>query len=94
MCFSLDLCVFVSLFSIDFVCFVFAFFLLSFCFRALLLEAFENYKDARNYARDQRQNADSDSQDTFKVMFAETPLDAEEKLSEFREKPIVKEWEK
>jgi len=59
-----------------------------------LLETFENYKDARNYAREQRQNADNDPQDTFKVMFADNPLDAEEKLSEFREKPIVKEWEK
>ena len=59
-----------------------------------LLETFENYKDARNYAREQRQNTDNDPQDTFKVMFADNPLDAEEKLSEFREKPIVKEWEK
>ena len=59
-----------------------------------LLETFENYKDARSYAREQRQNADNDPQDTFKVMFADNPLDAEEKLSEFREKPIVKEWEK
>jgi len=59
-----------------------------------LLETFENYKDARSYAREQRQNTDNDPQDTFKVMFAENPLDAEEKLSEFREKPIVKEWEK
>jgi len=59
-----------------------------------LLESFDNYKEARNFVREQRQNADSDTQDTYKVIFAENPLDAEEKLSEFREKPIVKEWEK
>ena len=59
-----------------------------------LLDTFENYKEARTYAREQRQNADNDPQDTYKVMFADNPLDAEEKLSEFREKPIVKEWEK
>lgn len=59
-----------------------------------LLGDFENYKDARNFARDQRQIPENDPLDTFKVIFAENPLDAEEKLSEFREKPIVKEWEK
>lgn len=59
-----------------------------------LLADFENYKEARAYAREQRQDPASDPQDTFKVIFADNPLDAEEKLSEFREKPIVKEWEK
>jgi len=59
-----------------------------------LLDTFANYKEARTYAREQRQNADNDPQDTFKVIFADNPLDAEEKLSEFREKPIMKEWEK
>jgi hypothetical protein len=59
-----------------------------------LLESFENYKDARNYARTQRQDGGNDPQDTFKVIFADNPLDAEEKLSELREKPIMKEWEK
>ncbi len=59
-----------------------------------LLNEFENYKDARNFARDQRQNPDNDPSDTFKVLFADNPLDAEEKLAEVREKPIMKEWEK
>lgn len=59
-----------------------------------LLEVFENYKEARNYARAQRQDPASDPQDNFKVIFADNALDAEEKLSEFREKPIMKEWEK
>ncbi len=59
-----------------------------------LLESFENYKDARNYARTQRQDSSNDPHDTFKVIFADNPLDAEEKLAELREKPIMKEWEK
>ncbi|MCK5697317.1 MAG: hypothetical protein KAI02_04090 [Gammaproteobacteria bacterium] len=59
-----------------------------------LLEVFENYKEARSFAREQRQNAGNDTQEIYKVIFAENALDAEEKLSEFREKPIVKEWEK
>jgi len=59
-----------------------------------LLGDYENYKEARSFAREQRQDPGNDPHDTFKVIFAENPLDAEEKLSEFREKPIVKEWEK
>ncbi len=59
-----------------------------------MLEEFETYKEARNYAREQRMNRDNSSQSTFKVIFAENPLDAEEKLGEHREQPILKEWEK
>ncbi len=59
-----------------------------------LLDSFDHYKEARHCAREQRQNANSNDQETYKVIFAENALDAEEKLSEFREKPIVKEWEK
>ena len=59
-----------------------------------LLGDFENYKEARSFARAQRQDPANDPQDTIKVIFADNPLDAEEKLSEFREQPIMKEWEK
>lgn len=59
-----------------------------------LLGDFENYKEARSFARDQRQDPANDPLEIIKVIFADNPLDAEEKLSEFREKPIVKEWEK
>ena len=57
------------------------------------LAEFENFKDARNHAREKRQEADS-SDNTFKVIFADNTLDAEEKLAEVREQPIMKEWEK
>ena len=59
-----------------------------------MVEEFETYKEARDFAREQRQNPDNDPQDTFKVIFAENALDAEEKLGEKREQPILKEWEK
>jgi hypothetical protein len=59
-----------------------------------LVDEFETYKEARNYAREQRQDPNNDPTDTFKVIFAENALDAEEKLSEVREQPILKEWEK
>ena len=57
------------------------------------LEEFETYKDARNFARDKRQE-ESSSDSTIKVIYAENTLDAEEKLAEVREQPILKEWEK
>ncbi len=59
-----------------------------------LLQVFDNYKDARSFTREQRQDTSNSPQDTFKVIFADNALDAEEKLAEFREKPIMKEWEK
>jgi len=64
-----------------------------------LLNEFESYKEARNFARNYRikqQDEDSNqpSTDICKVIFADNPLDAEEKLSEVREQPILKEWEK
>ena len=59
-----------------------------------LLENFENYKDAKQLVRQERIDQDADDQSTFKVMFAETELEAEEKLMERREDTIVREWEK
>jgi len=58
------------------------------------LEEFENYKEARNHARTLRAEGNQQEGEIFKVIFAENTLDAEEKLSEFREKPILREWEK
>lgn len=58
------------------------------------LQEFSSYKQARDYARDQRSKQPSESKDLFKVIFAENTLEAEEKLNEFREAPILTEWEK
>ena len=59
-----------------------------------LLENFENYKDAKQLVKQARIDQDADDQATFKVMFAETELEAEEKLMQHREETIVREWEK
>lgn len=59
-----------------------------------LLDTFDEYKAAKQYARQQRTEQDKDDTSTFKVMFAETQLEAEEKLQEHREETVVREWEK
>ena len=58
-----------------------------------LLETHDNFKDAKKSVKQKRIEQD-DEQATFKVMFAETELEAEEKLMEHREETIVREWEK
>ncbi|MFK5914097.1 MAG: hypothetical protein QM484_06965 [Woeseiaceae bacterium] len=55
------------------------------------MDDFEKFKDAKNFVKDQRQ---SDSENTYKVIFAENTIEAEEKLQQQREESIVKEWEK
>lgn len=55
---------------------------------------FEKFKDAKNFAKEKRQQEDEGSGNIFKVIFAENSIDAEEKLQEQREETIVKEWEK
>lgn len=59
-----------------------------------LQDSFENYKDAKKLVKQKRIDQAADDQATFKVMFAETELEAEEKLMEHREETIVREWEK
>lgn len=58
------------------------------------LADFEKFKDAKNFAKEKRQQEDVDSGNTFRVIFAENTIEAEEKLQEQREESIVKEWEK
>ena len=58
------------------------------------LADFEKFKDAKNFAKEKRQNEEADSGNIFKVIFSENSIEAEEKLQEQREESIVKEWEK
>ncbi len=58
------------------------------------LESFEKFKDAKNFAKEKRQQENASDGNTYKVIFAENSIDAEEKLQEFREESIVREWEK
>ena len=57
------------------------------------LDEFEKFKDAKNFANEKRQN-DTEEGNTFKVIFAENIIDAEQKLQEQREGTILREWEK
>jgi len=59
-----------------------------------LMKQFEVFKEAKNYARDERAKLDAADNTTIKVMFAENQLSAEEQLLQHREKPIVMEHEK
>ncbi len=53
------------------------------------LAEFENYKQARNHARGLRAEAQLEEGETIKLIFAENTLDAEEKLTEIRDQPVI-----
>jgi hypothetical protein len=57
-----------------------------------LLNEFEVYKEAQDFAKHTRAETTDNSQ--IKVMFADNQLQAEEQLMEKRDKPILREWEK
>ena len=58
------------------------------------LEQHEAFKPAKSRARELRAEMGKDADYTIKVMFADSELEAEEKLMEKREQPILREWEK
>ena len=58
------------------------------------LEAHDTFKAAKNSARRMRADITESDNHMVKVMFADTELEAEEKLMEKREAPILREWEK
>ena len=55
---------------------------------------YENFKEAKTFVKDKRSGQDGDEAVTYKIIFAENVLEAEERLSEQREEPILREWEK
>ena len=59
-----------------------------------LIGDYELFRDAKNFAKEQRAGLDKDDSSVIKVMFAENQLLAEEQLLAYREKPIVMEHEK
>jgi hypothetical protein len=59
-----------------------------------MLEQYDAFKDAKTRARSLRAELDDDASFIIKVMFADNELEAEEKLLEKREQPILREWEK
>ncbi len=59
-----------------------------------LIDDFESFREAKNFAKTQRAELDKDDTNAIKVMFSENQLLAEEQLLAYREQPIVMEHEK
>lgn len=59
-----------------------------------LQKEFEQFQQAKACARELRADQGPESSDAFKVIFAANTLEAEERLLEKREAPILREWEK
>lgn len=55
---------------------------------------FKIYKEAKLEAKKLRVENESDSDVTYRIIFADNVIEAEERLHEKREETIVKEWEK
>lgn len=58
------------------------------------LQVFENYRDARTLAREERGKQPDAGPETVRVVFAESQELAEGLLRQRREAPILQEWEK
>lgn len=58
-----------------------------------LLEQFKQFREAKHSAKQRRTESNSDTV-TFKVVFADNALQAEELLMEKREKPVLMEYER
>jgi len=61
---------------------------------ASYVSEFEIFKDAKTEVRRLRTDAPLGTSQGYKVMFAEDRAEAEQRLTEYREQPIAKEWEK
>ena len=61
---------------------------------AELKDSFPEYKDAKLYARKLREELKPKDVSNIKIMFADHEDMAEAKLTENRDAPILREWEK
>jgi thymidine kinase len=59
-----------------------------------LVREYEKYQTAKKDVRTMRAEQPADSVHQYKIIFSENQAEAEERLLEYREQPIVKEWEK
>ncbi len=59
-----------------------------------LLDQFDGYKEAKNLARSKRVELEVAQPGDIKIMFADSQELAEKKLTEHRDAPILREWEK
>ncbi|MGF1642064.1 MAG: hypothetical protein ACFCUJ_00360 [Thiotrichales bacterium] len=59
-----------------------------------LMQSFEKYAEARDFARAQRAASGEPGDAGIKMVMANDQLEAEENLITSREAPILQEWEK
>jgi len=58
------------------------------------IDRFDSYREAKQLVRQLRNDNPPGNGVSYKIMFAENELQAEEQLQEKREAPIIQEWEK
>lgn len=58
------------------------------------IDKYDEFKEAKKVIREKRTELDLDSRKTLKMVFAEDEFEAEHRLRESREAPILREWEK
>jgi len=59
-----------------------------------LVTEYENFKLAKTEVRRLRSEEQLQERETYKIIFADDTAQAEQRLSEFREESIAREWEK
>lgn len=61
---------------------------------AALVSQYEKFRDAKNEVKRLRSEKPLDDNQIYKINFSATEMEAEQALTETREEPIAKEWEK
>jgi hypothetical protein len=59
-----------------------------------LVREYENFKLAKTEVRRMRSEEQLEENQAYKIIFADDTAQAEQRLTEFREEPIAREWEK
>ena len=59
-----------------------------------LVSEYENFKLAKTEVRRLRSEETLEEKQAYKIIFADDMAQAEQRLTEFREEPIAREWEK
>ena len=62
--------------------------------KAALVNEFEKFKAAKSEVRQLRSEKPLDEGQSYKIIFADNQAEAEKKVTEIREQPIAREWEK
>jgi hypothetical protein len=57
-------------------------------------DVFDEYREAKSYVRSRRAEQAPEDSATIKMVFAASEVEAQSRLLEHREAPILREWEK